>query len=48
MTSELHPRLTDEVRLHLDQRYTTRRATRRSRRPARFTADRREAPRPEL
>ena len=47
MTSELHPRLTDEVRLHLDERYTTRRSERRSRRP-RFTADRREARRPEL
>jgi hypothetical protein len=47
MTSELHPRLTDEARLRLDQRYTTRR-DRRARGIVRFTADRREARRPEL
>ncbi len=48
MTSELHPRLADEARLHLDQRYTTRRSDRRSRRLARFTGGPREARRPEL
>jgi hypothetical protein len=48
MTSELHPHLADEARLHLDERYTTHRAPGSRRRRRRFTADRRAARRPEL
>jgi hypothetical protein len=48
MSSELHPHLADEARLHLDERYTTHRAPGRRRRTRRFRADRREARRPEL